>query len=156
MLLFTVSPNDVVRGLVGIAIVLTRSSEMIVWRSSTEVTVYWLITKYTGKGLVNALFWGCLYASSMAFLSLICTQVCKYEINIVVVYRPLHMCVYIYSVINNQRYNKTSHLSQYTYIYLDKRQSCNNTIQQELISLFLTSLIITASAHLQGHASGLR
>ena len=49
MLLFTVSPSDVVRGLVGIGIVLTRSSEMIVRRSSNEVTVYLLITKYTGN-----------------------------------------------------------------------------------------------------------
>ena len=51
MLLFTVSLSDVVRGFVGIGIVLTRSSEMIVPRSSSEVTVYLLITKYTGNGV---------------------------------------------------------------------------------------------------------
>ena len=49
-LLFTVSPSDVVCGFVGIGIVLTRLSEMIVRRSSNEVTVYLLITKYTGNG----------------------------------------------------------------------------------------------------------
>ena len=50
MLLFTVSPTDVVRGFVGIGIVFAPSPEMIVRRSSNEVTVYLLITKYTGNG----------------------------------------------------------------------------------------------------------